>query len=79
MICKFTSPISNKTRKYIIVGNEPEVNCLKLLDKDGIIRSFGYDWFDNLNLKRNEDRDREQEQFAEDYDFDYCDDDLFDE
>jgi hypothetical protein len=62
MIFKHTSEIFDKTKKYIIIGNEPEVNCLRMLDKDGIVHSFGYGWFENLNLKRNEDYDREQEE-----------------
>jgi len=77
MIFKHTSIVFDKTKKYIIIGNEPEVNCLRLLDKDGVVHSFGYDWFEGFSLKRNEDYDREQEammeEFADDFEYDYYD------
>lgn len=61
MLFKYTY-FPDGIQRYVIVGNEPEVNCLRLLDKDGVLHSFGYDWFEHLNLTRNKHYDCEQEE-----------------
>lgn len=79
MIFQHTSPVFNKIKKYIIIGNLPEVNCLRCLDKNGEVHSIEYAWFEDkgLDLKRNDDFDREQqlmmEEFADDFEYDYYD------
>jgi len=77
MIFQHTSAIFDKTKKYVIIGNAPEVNILRCLDKNGKIHSIGYDWFEGFSLTRNEDYDREQEammeEFADDFEYDYYD------
>jgi len=74
MIFKYKSFL-NKSEEHIIIGNMPEVNCLSCLDKNGVVQSFGYAWFEGFDLKRNEAYDREQEQYMDDmYEEDYCED-----
>jgi len=79
MIYKHISPVFNKIKKYIIIGNFPEVNCLRCLDKNGEVHSIEYGWFEDkgLDLKRNEDFDREQqlmmEEYADDFEYDHYD------
>jgi len=54
MIYQHTSPVFNKIKKYIIIGNLPEVNCLRCLDKNGEVHSIEYVWFEDkgLDLKK---------------------------
>lgn len=62
MIFKHSSLIFEH-EKYVIIGDEPEVNNLLCLDKNGIIHSLDYSWFEGLDLNRNENYDREQEEY----------------
>jgi hypothetical protein len=61
----FECSINRKT--YVIIGDQPEVNNLLLLDNKGKIDSFDYCRFKNLQLKRNEDYDRQQYEYMEDF------------
>lgn len=53
----YTHSMPRDIGKYLIVGNAPEINCLVLLSKNGILYDFDYDWFENFGLMRNASRD----------------------
>ncbi|MFA7157469.1 MAG: hypothetical protein WC123_07260 [Bacilli bacterium] len=74
MIFKYTSFFDTKTQKYIIIGNQPEVNNVLALDQEGIVHGFNYSFIEKLNLKRNVSFDRQQEDEMREYYQDYCDD-----
>ena len=50
-----TSSKYDESKTYVIIGNNIRSNCLQVLGKDGIIKSFGYGWFKGLNLEKNYD------------------------
>jgi len=67
MIFKYLFETSNKDKKYIIIGNDYEINCLRALDKYGIVWSFSYHWFKDLDLKINEKYARYEKDMSQEY------------
>ena len=74
MIFKHTSFVDHKTKKYIIIGNQPEINNVLALDEEGVVHQFDYSWVEKLNLERNKSFDQQQEDQMNDFYHNFCDD-----
>ncbi|KKU58789.1 MAG: hypothetical protein UX83_C0011G0001, partial [Candidatus Wolfebacteria bacterium GW2011_GWE2_47_12] len=74
LILKWSSSFIEEYNQYVIIGILPEVNCVLVLNKDGVVDSFGYG-HTNLQLQRNISYDQQQEAYMEAYmEEDYYDD-----